>query len=138
VIACSLLYHSVWVRQALPSCRIPLRYPQLRDVSRLVGFNSCSVALIDSDKANVINCREKKFTRWARQPIKIKLEEETLMMCFLIRWGVRYILVMLLLCFQKDCLTRRKWTTRGVKIGQEALISVKTVCCFCFYILYLS
>ncbi|XP_023331551.1 uncharacterized protein LOC111703745 [Eurytemora carolleeae] len=43
--------------------RIQLRYPQLRDVYRLVGFNQFHVALIDSEKANLINLREKKFSR---------------------------------------------------------------------------
>jgi hypothetical protein len=46
--------------------RLPLRYPQLRDVSRLVTFQSCSVALIDTDKANIINLREKKYTRYRK------------------------------------------------------------------------
>jgi hypothetical protein len=56
--------------------RLPLRYPQLRDVSRLVTFQSCSVALIDTDKANVINLREKKYTRYTLiQPQGIEVHQ---------------------------------------------------------------
>ena len=51
--------------------RVPLRYPQLRDVSRLVSLQSCSVALIDTDKANLINLREKKYTRYTGNVLAI-------------------------------------------------------------------
>jgi len=54
--------------------RIQLRYPQLREVFSLVGFDGVHVALVDNEKANVVNVREKKFTRaiqkWSGQLTK--------------------------------------------------------------------
>ena len=41
--------------------KIPIKYPNFKDINRIIGFNAYFVALIDNDKANVINCNDKRF-----------------------------------------------------------------------------
>ena len=43
--------------------KISLRYQNFKEIRHFVSFHLCYVALIDNEKANVINCTEKKFSR---------------------------------------------------------------------------
>ena len=43
--------------------KIALKYPNFKEIKTIVSFHLCYIALIDNDKANIINCTEKKFSR---------------------------------------------------------------------------
>ena len=54
--------------------KIALKYQNFKEIKSLVSFHPCYIALIDNDKANVINCTEKKYSRsikhWTGQMTK--------------------------------------------------------------------
>ena len=57
------VYH---LRKGVFLHKIPLKYQNFKEIKNIVSFHLCYVALIDNDKANVINCTEKKFSHSIR------------------------------------------------------------------------
>ena len=54
------VYH---LRKGVFLHKISLKYQNFKEIKDIVSFHLCYVALIDNEKANVINCTEKKFSR---------------------------------------------------------------------------
>ena len=54
------VYH---LRKGVFLHKINLKYQNFKEIQTLVSFHLCYVALVDNEKANVINCTEKKFSR---------------------------------------------------------------------------
>ena len=54
------VYH---LRKGVFLHKISLKYQNFKEIQTLVSFHLCYVALVDNEKANVINCTEKKFSR---------------------------------------------------------------------------
>ena len=54
------VYH---LRKGVFLHKINLKYQNFKEIQTVVGFHLCYLALVDNEKANVINCTEKKFSR---------------------------------------------------------------------------
>ena len=54
------VYH---LRKGVFLHKINLKYQNYKEIQTVVSFHLCYVALVDNEKANVINCTEKKFSR---------------------------------------------------------------------------
>ena len=56
------VYH---LRKGVFLHKIQLKYPNFKEIHRLVSLHSCLVALMDNDKANLVNCTERRFSRYS-------------------------------------------------------------------------
>ena len=72
-----LVYHA---KTGTPITKVPLKYPNYKDFSMIVPLpnKSSQVAVIDQDKANIIDIKTKKFVRsiqkWGGKVSKNKLQ----------------------------------------------------------------